>query len=369
MGEKLKILLIDDEINFVENLADILIYQDYTVDTALNGEAGIEKVPLFKPDLIICDVSMPKMNGYEVLQTLKENDNTFNIPFIFLTGKAEVKELRKGMELGADDYLTKPFNAKDLLTAIQVRLKKHKKESGIYESKILDIKKVVSKTLPHELRSPLNTILGFTQLIRSRFDEFDKAEIMNMLSDIELSGKKLLRLISNYNFYNRLVNDPDSFKINGGLSAIYSSLILDAVPYEIAAKYNRVSNLKLELKNATIQITNECFKKLVEELTDNSFKFSNPDSDVTIRTSEDEDNYFIEFIDEGIEMNMDQFAGIGAFEQFGRDTNEQQGTGMGLAIVSQIVYIWEGKLELITEPGGKTTFKVTLKKSNEKPSM
>jgi signal transduction histidine kinase len=355
-----KILVIDDEQDFADNLADILEDAGFEVQKAYSGQNALEIAPEFKPDLILSDISMPQMDGYQLFEEMKKNEITFNTPFVFLSGMGDPIALRKGMDLGADDYLPKMLDAPKIIKSIEVRLNKHKKETGFYEKNLLNIKKVVATTLPHELRSPLNSILGFAQLIRTRYDEFSREEINSMLGDIENSGYKLLHLINNYNFYNRLVNNPETIKESGTSNTVYSSIILDSVPYEIAANYQRVENLTLKIENAVIDITSECFKKLVEELCDNSFKFSRPNTEVIVETSIEDDYYVISFIDDGIEITEDQFVKIGVFEQFDRNKNEQQGTGMGLAIVSKIVEIWNGKLGMLTEEGGRTTFKAYL---------
>lgn len=366
-NEQLKLLIIDDEEIYLDSLRDILEYQGkYNVEVAYNGEDAIKKATSFLPDLIVCDVGMPNMDGYQILEELKKNETTVNIPFIFLTGRADKQDQRKGMNLGADDYLTKPFTADEILAAIKARLKKHIKETKVYEGKIHNIKKVVSATLPHELRSPLSTILGFTQLIRTRFDSFTKGEILVMLNDVEVSGKRLLRLISNYIFYNRLVNNPETFFQTNHTPVIYSSMILDTIPYEIASKYERTEDLTVKIANADIIITNECFNKLVEELTDNAFKFSKKGGSVEILTEIVDNHYKISFVDEGIEMTSEDFKKIGVFEQFQRDTLEQQGSGMGLAIVSQIIELFKGRFEFIAEPGGRTTFNVFLPLAKDK---
>ncbi len=119
-----KILLIEDDTVMRENTAEILELAHYTVTTAKDGKEGVEIAKELKPDLIVCDIMMPKLDGYGVLHILAKNPQTATIPFIFLTAKAEKSELRKGMDLGADDYLTKPFEETELLNAIEVRLKK-----------------------------------------------------------------------------------------------------------------------------------------------------------------------------------------------------------------------------------------------------
>jgi CheY-like chemotaxis protein len=119
------ILIIVDNVDVRENIADILELENYMVVTAENGAIGIERAKSIMPDLIICDIMMPGLDGYEVLQRLNEERSTAEIPFIFLTAKAERSDIRMGMNLGADDYLTKPFEEKDLFEAIESRLKKH----------------------------------------------------------------------------------------------------------------------------------------------------------------------------------------------------------------------------------------------------
>src|SRR5688572_22508229 len=119
-----KILLIEDNQDVRENTAEILQLSGYDVTTAENGKVGVEKASTSKPDLIICDIMMPVLDGYGVLHMLSRNNETANIPFIFLTAKAERVDFRKGMEMGADDYITKPFDDIELLNAIERRLKK-----------------------------------------------------------------------------------------------------------------------------------------------------------------------------------------------------------------------------------------------------
>lgn len=119
-----KILLIEDNEDVRSNTAEILELSNYEVIAAENGKIGIEKALEHKPDLIICDIMMPVLDGYGVLHAVHKNDAIKNTPFIFLTAKTERGDFRKGMELGADDYITKPFNGTELLNAVDGRLKK-----------------------------------------------------------------------------------------------------------------------------------------------------------------------------------------------------------------------------------------------------
>jgi CRP-like cAMP-binding protein/CheY-like chemotaxis protein len=119
-----KILLIEDNKEMRENTAEILQLSNFSVLTACNGKEGVEKAQQEHPDLIICDIMMPILDGYGVLHLLAKNESTAGIPFIFLTAKAERTDLRKGMEMGADDYVTKPFDDVELLNAVESRFRK-----------------------------------------------------------------------------------------------------------------------------------------------------------------------------------------------------------------------------------------------------
>lgn len=129
---KKTILIIEDNEDIRESTAEILGLADYLVYSADNGKKGVELAMLHKPDLILCDIMMPELDGYGVLYLLNKNPETAVIPFIFLTAKAERLDMRKGMEMGADDYLTKPFDDVELMNAIESRLQKKEKQLAFY---------------------------------------------------------------------------------------------------------------------------------------------------------------------------------------------------------------------------------------------
>lgn len=161
------VLVIDDNADIRDNTAEILELAGYKTFTAENGKRGVDMAIKEKPDVIVCDIMMPELDGYGVLHLLRKNDETQNIPFIFLTAKTERSDFRKGMEMGADDYITKPFEDIELLNAIEVRLKK---------AKILDNKYASSPQ-------------GINQFIRDVKD----SGLMSQLADqynIETYGKK-----------------------------------------------------------------------------------------------------------------------------------------------------------------------------------
>ena len=140
-----KILVIEDNNEIRENIIEILELADYEVTVAKNGKQGVELAILNLPDIILCDIMMPDLDGYGVLYLLNKNFETTNIPFIFITSKSERMDLRKGMEMGADDYLTKPFGRLELLNAIEIRLKKKDLQHHFYSSSLEKLDTLISK--------------------------------------------------------------------------------------------------------------------------------------------------------------------------------------------------------------------------------
>ena len=133
------ILVVEDEENVRENILELLSAEGYSSYGAKDGEEGICLAKEKHPDLIICDILMPKLDGYKVLSVLTKETATARIPFIFLTAKTERDNMRKGMDLGADDYITKPFTRKELLQAIQIRLEKQVKLERISSGKNINL--------------------------------------------------------------------------------------------------------------------------------------------------------------------------------------------------------------------------------------
>ena len=165
-----KILVIEDNQSILAIIIDIL-EANFLVIVAKNGREGIEKAQQELPDLIICDVIMPEVDGYEVLKSLRKNLVTEAIPFIFMTAKSTKADLREGMELGADDYLTKPFTKDELTKAINTRLDKQKVIERKTQEQLDDLRISMTLSLPHELSTPLNGIIGYSQLIIEEFKD------------------------------------------------------------------------------------------------------------------------------------------------------------------------------------------------------
>src|SRR6478752_143748 len=210
-----RLLVIDDEEGLREMIQLALRQKGYEVVEAENGAVGIEKARKILPDLILCDVNMEKVDGYLTLSSLRSEASTAAVPFILMTGLADHAGMRHGMELGADDYLPKPFSIEALYAAVEARLKKVQTVRQEAEKKLSDLRDNISLMLPHELRTPLNGILAYGEILAADAATLAAQEVAEMGQVIHDSGKRLERLIENFLIYAQLEllgTDPQKLK-------------------------------------------------------------------------------------------------------------------------------------------------------------
>ena len=362
-----KILAIEDEAHVLEIIWEILEAEDFKVIQAENGLVGVTLAKKERPDLIICDVMMPGMDGFNVLKQLRSQTTTETIPFIFLTAKVTKQDRREGMDLGADDYLTKPFTRDELLKAVNSRLKKHAKLKQQSEEKFNDLRHNLTRTLPHELLTPLNGILGLADFMIEDCEQMKPSEIQETLKDIQNSGERLYQLIQNFLLYAQLelvANEPSKIKgfLSGNTASTY--LTINAATHETAKKWDRLMDLHLKLEDVFLTIDEDWLKKIVSELVDNAFKFSKPGEPVNVTNSFVDGNFILSVSDRGRGMTPEQIANVGGYIQFERKLYEQQGSGLGLAISKQLTELYEGKFTIESIPGEQTTVTVSLPVSN-----
>jgi DNA-binding response OmpR family regulator len=194
----IKILVIDDEDTLRETTIAVLCSNGFEALGATNGGEGIEFARTTLPDLIICDIRMELVNGYQMLTAIRNDSVTATIPFILMTSNPDRQGLRQGMELGADDYLPKPFSPAELVAAVNAQLKNHRLTVEKAETKLEELRARMSTAIPHELRTPLNGILGFADIMRKDYQNLQPQEIAKMSERIYRNGKRLLRLVENY---------------------------------------------------------------------------------------------------------------------------------------------------------------------------
>ena len=358
-----KILVIDDEEYLRDMVKIALVDRGYEVTEADNGTTGIEIARRELPDLILCDVMMERVDGYLTLATLRHDPATASIPFILITGMADNAGMRHGMELGADDYLPKPFTIDALYAAVDARLKKAAATREDAEKKLSALRDNISLMLPHEMRTPLNGILGFAELLHTGAESMSPQEVAEMGRDIFDSGKRLERLIENFLFYVQLeiaAADPAKAAELVGKRVDNAAQTISEKATAQAEAAGRSSDLYLELSPVPMQMSGEQLSKLTEELVQNALKFSKSRSPVTVSLTDTGTNATLSVTDRGRGLSPEQIARIGAYVQFDRKSQEQQGAGLGLIIAKRITELHGGLLTLTSDAQHGTTATVKL---------
>lgn len=358
-----RILVIDDE----ESLRDVvrlaLGQRGYQVVEAANGAAGVELARAQVPDLILCDVNMERMDGYATLSNLRNDTTTAAIPFILMTGLADHAGMRHGMELGADDYLPKPFTIEALYGAVEARLKKAQAVKDQAEGALEDLRTNISMMLPHELRTPLNGILAYGEMMVADPASLTYEDIAEMGQTICQSGRALERLIETFLRYTQLemvAADKTRIALLRGKQTLKPVPILEKESRRRAEEAKRAGDLKLLLTDVIVPMSDEYFASIVTELAHNAFKFSPPGTPVAVEFAGTPDAVVLSIKDQGRGLGPDQIGKVGAFMQFDRKTHEQQGLGLGLTIARRIAELHGGSLAIQSEKGVGTTVTVRL---------
>jgi two-component system, sensor histidine kinase and response regulator len=353
-----KILVIDDEEWLREMIQLALRQRGYEVIEAHNGPDGIEKARKELPDLILCDINMGKVDGYLTLASLRTESPTAAIPFILMTGLPDNAGMRHGMELGADDYLPKPFTTEALYAAVEARLKKSQTLRDEAERKLASLRKNISLLMPHEMRTPLNGIVSNAEILATSAATLTPDEIVEMGQEIFNSSQRLERLIENFLIFAQLeliAADPKNINaLRIGKSDHPASLIHELAEAQ-ATQAGRPNDLTVEAMDISVPMSEEYFTKILNELVQNAFKFSEAGTPVSVKLAETFNGISISVTDQGCGFSTEQIKRIGAYVQFDRKMRDQQGLGLGLVIVKRLLELHGGELLIEGQEGMGTT--------------
>jgi len=358
-----KILIIDDEEWLREMVNLALTQKGFEVIEAPNGGVGIELAQKELPDLILCDVNMDKVNGYATLSSLRDQPATASIPFILMTGLADNAGMRHGMELGADDYLPKPFTIEGLYAAVEARLKKTQTLRSAAEKKLADLRDNISLMLPHEMRTPLNGILAYGEILGAEAATLPPAEIAEMGQAIYDSGKRLERLIENFLIYAQLellAADPLKIAALRKKQSSHPAKLIGERALAQARAANRPTDLTLQLDESSVPVSEDYLAKIIDEIVQNAFKFSQPGTPVLVSAGSAANKFFLNVTDRGRGLSTDHITHIGAYMQFDRKMQEQQGQGLGLSIAKRLVELHGGTLTIQSDSQAGTSVSVKL---------
>lgn len=353
-----KILVVDDQLEILEAVSYILKTHGYDVADAEDGRRGLELARAFRPDLILCDIMMPDMNGYDVLRAIRYDLDLSGTPFVFLTGKARPEDMRAGMNLGADDYLTKPFSAEELLAAVSTQLEKYGAQRERFQHQIDLLRRGLSTILPHELRTPLTLILAHSSLLLEAYDTLGDDSVLDSIRSIHEAGSRLHRLVENLLIYVELESD-ESLRLEHPHTEAIHRVVRDAVR-RVAIDHHRVEDVEVEMPKGDLKMHPFHLRKLIEELLGNALKFSPMGSLVSVTGRRQGKTLEIVVADRGRGMTEEQIQHAEAYIQFNRQQFEQQGSGLGLAIARRVAKLYNGSVAITSKPRVGTTVHVHL---------
>jgi len=343
----IKVLVIEDSVEMLSNIKAILTLNGFSVTTAKDGLDGLNKARAVCPDVIISDIMMPVMDGYELLRAIRDNEFLQATPLIFLTAKVDRKDLRDGMVLGADDYITKPFKAQELVDAVNAQISKRDRVKAKYD----EIAQNISTYIPHELRTPLIAIMGYSDLLLSDLKVWDEETIVGMLSNIKKASGRLYRTIEKFIRYSEieLLLATRAQKKFDDVQDISARENISIVAKKISNDYFRPEDLSVSLSDARVKMDEEHFQLLLEELVDNAFKFSNKNEQVEIKEVQGINALILEITNQGRGMSQAEIESINPFIQHNRKDFAQTGNGLGLVTAVKLSKLYDINVELKSE--------------------
>jgi two-component system, sensor histidine kinase and response regulator len=358
------ILVVEDDAALLDGLRDILEFSGYRVVTARNGAQGLVVLEQHRPDLIVSDINMPRMDGYQFYDQVRAHPEWVSLPFIFLTAKGEKADVRRGKMLGVDDYITKPFEEADLLVAVQAKLNRRNQLNAARDRQIADLKRTILNTLNHEFRTPLTYITTYADMLGE--GNISAEDFKNFMRGIQVGSERLRRLVEDFIFLVELQTGEaqQTYEHRRRPVRDVAGLLQLEVERQRARARDRQVALECRLADGLPAVVADAdyLANAVGRLIDNGIKFSKKGGGrVEVRAQPGKGSLVIEVADEGIGMPAAELDRIfDVFHQIDRAKMEQQGSGSGLAITHGIVSLHGGTLTATSTVNEGSTFRVEL---------
>ncbi len=366
--EKPLIMIVDDNPNNLKIISNILIENDYRVAIANNGHKAIANTEIKRPDLILLDIMMPDIDGFEVCQLLKENSLTADIPIIFITAKDDSTDIIRGFHLGASDYITKPFKSEEVLVRINnilglVNSKKLiQKQNEQLQALVTQRNRIIS-IISHDLKNPIGAIMMLSDLILTETNNLTLEEMVSFAKNMYSSSEQALKLLENLldwakSQYEDFKPKFTDFEIEDILQSSIDLVSLSALNKEIHIEY-------LEHQNLMVYADYNMVATITRNLLSNALKFTPRGGKITISTVVENDFLRIFISDTGIgipqEILKTVYEGKSVNTRVG--TESEKGSGIGLFLVKAFVELNNGKINIKSTPDTGTEISFTLKLS------
>jgi len=364
------ILVVDDILRNLQVIGNILEEEGYEISVATNGEEALEIVGEELPDLILLDVMMPGINGFEVCKLLKKMDKAKDVPVIFLTAKSETEDIIKGFEIGGVDFISKPFKKEELLIRIKTHLQlKFSNELIIQKNARLEQLNIEKNEFlgiaAHDLKNPLSTIKGYAELMELDAANMTVDEIIEFANQIKSMSQYMFQIILDLLDMNAI--EEGKMKMNP-LDFEVVTVIMNGLSKFTAPSQKKNINIKFEPDSYSLKAYADVGRtqQVLDNLVSNALKFSPFDKNIYVKAySYDTDTIYIEVKDEGPGISKeDQRKLFGKFTKLSaRPTANENSTGLGLSIVKKIVENMGGKIWCESTLGKGASFIFTLPSS------
>jgi two-component system, sensor histidine kinase and response regulator len=377
------ILIVDDNPQNLQVLGIQLQEKQYEIEFAVNGTAALDWLNIKKFDLILLDINMPGMSGFEVCKEIRTNPELNNVPIIFLSADIERESILRGFEMGAQDYITKPFDSRELIVRVKthlslkesleklenlnksleekvlertIQLKEANEKLEATNLKLVDLDKAKSEFLnliSHEIRTPLNGILGPLELLKG---PLYASEISDLITMLDMSVKRLERFSLDALLITRLKTGETGIKkVSFSLSELVNEVVNENIDNNQSKKIR--FDTEFDMEHDLVLLDKELAKKSIANILDNSIVFSPQNGSIEIKTYPEGDHIVLEIHDQGNGFSAETMQHM--FELFSHaDKYRDNAKGIGLPVAKMILELHGGKLQIDNHPSGGALVKL-----------
>jgi signal transduction histidine kinase len=354
------ILVVDDNPTNIELLLVYLYEKKYRILVTRDGPSAIKRAANIKPDIILLDIMMPGMNGFETCEHLKNKPETKNIPIIFMTALADLDTKLKGFELGAVDYITKPFQKAEVVARIQTHL-------TIQEQKIKLAQLNASKDrffsiVSHDMKGAFGSLLSFTQYVSKSFDDWSREDLKRLIYEMSSSAEKNYKLLENFLEWSKTQMGAAPFQ---PAKILLEYIIVQAIQVFQGQADSKDIKVNYDFNSEHyIQADAQMLATIFRNLISNAIKFTHPGGTVNVACKELDDQLEISIEDNGSGMDQEIVDILFCMDKKCHTTGTagEKGTGLGLLLCKDLLDKHNGRIHVKSTKGQGTTFTVQLPK-------
>lgn len=353
------LLIVDDVSQNLQVLGNALREEEYDISAAISGKQALAIAPETHPDLILLDIMMPEMDGFETCRRLKESESTRDIPIIFLTAKTAPEDIVRGFDLGAVDYVTKPFNRQELLARVAIHLEL--KNSREQLQKTIDDKDKFFSIIAHDLRGPLGSFMSISDYVAENIEELDVEDIKPLFQEMQHTGKGVYALLENLLEWSRIQlgtihYDPDIVDLSRLAERTHTLLRAQAEQKDIT--------LRADVEPIEVHCDRNMIATVLRNLVSNAIKYTPRGGRISITAlpRAGEKKVYISVQDSGVGMDEERLEILFEISRTKSTpgTEKEKGSGLGLILCRELVALHGQTLTAESKKGEGSTFTFTL---------